>query len=290
MKLSKCIRYLALVLGLVVGLAGAAEAAAQTTKPPPRPKPEAEEVQKPTARPKNRPTGPQAPPPPKLVISSDMPCTVELNGEPLGRLEKDTVEEFRIRPGDHLLQAFPEEVEGPVWKQTLKAPETGSVVATVELRPVVDEWNEARENVDRFQVASATVTDQDTGLEWMRNASPAMRWEDVEGYCRAKKDAGGGWRLPTLNELSKLLYEDHPAPPQETDRGETRWTILGKRKGEMTVQPRLIHEPFDHNSVAAIWVRDQQPRTACSFLGGFTCSIERKKTEAVTLCVRPVRR
>lgn len=290
MKLSKCIRYLALVLGLVVGLAGAAEAAAQTTKPPPRPKPEAEEVQKPTARPKNRPTGPQAPPPPKLVISSDMPCTVELNGEPLGRLEKDTVEEFRIRPGDHLLQAFPEEVEGPVWKQTLKAPETGSVVATVELRPVVDEWNEARENVDRFQVASATVTDQDTGLEWMRNASPAMRWEDVEGYCRAKKDAGGGWRLPTLNELSKLLYEDHPAPPKETDRGETRWTILGKRKGEMTVQPRLIHEPFDHNSVAAIWVRDQQPRTACSFLGGFTCSIERKKTEAVTLCVRPVRR
>ena len=290
MKLSKCIRYLALVLGLVVGLAGAAEAAAQTTKPPPRPKPEAEEVQKPTARPKNRPTGPQAPPPPKLVISSDMPCTVELNGEPLGRLEKDTVEEFRIRPGDHLLQALPEEVEGPVWKQTLKAPETGSVVATVELRPVVDEWNEARENVDRFQVASATVTDQDTGLEWMRNASPAMRWEDVEGYCRAKKDAGGGWRLPTLNELSKLLYEDHPAPPQETDRGETRWTILGKRKGEMTVQPRLIHEPFDHNSVAAIWVRDQQPRTACSFLGGFTCSIERKKTEAVTLCVRPVRR
>lgn len=286
MTVSRYIRSLAFVLGLVVALAGAAEAAAQTTKPPPRPTPQAEESQKPPARPKNRPNGPAPPPPPKLVISSDMPCTVELNGEPLGRLEKDTVEEFRIRSGDHLLQAFPEGLEGPVWKQTLKAPETGSVVATVELRPVVEEWHEERENLDRFRVESATVTDNETGLVWMRNASPAMRWDDIEGYCRAKKDGGGGWRLPTLDELSKLFFEDHPSPPQETDRGETRWTILGKRKGEMTVQPRLIHEPFDHNSVAALWVRDQQPRTACSFLGGFSCSIERKKTDASTLCVR----
>jgi|GEM_PF-6781353 len=284
------IRSAAFLLGLLVALSGAAEAVAQTTKPPPRPKQEAQEAQKPTPRPKHRDTGPKAPPPPVLRISSDMPATLELNGEPLGHLDKDVVEEFRIRPGDHLLQVFPDGVEGPVWKQTLKAPDTGSVVATVELRRLVEEWEEEMENVDRFRVAGSSVTDKETGLEWMRNATPVMRWEDIEGYCRGKKDGGGGWRLPTLDELSKLSFPDHPSPRQETDRGETRWTILGKKKGEMTVQPRLIHEPFDHNSVSALWVRDQQPRTSCSFLGEFTCVIERKKAEASTFCVRPLER
>lgn len=293
MKIRPAVLVLSLFVGLLLALGGAFEAAGQTQKPPPRPKAE-EEPQMPTARPKHRNTGPAAPPPPKLLISSDMSCTVEMDGAPLGHLDKDIVQEFRVKAGDHLLQAFPDGIDGPVWKQTLKAPETGSVVATIELREIVDDWEEEMENVDRFRVDDSAVTDKETGLVWMRNVSPAMKWESIVAYCAGKKDNLGSdadgnparWRLPSLDELSKLFHPDHPSPRQETDRGDAQWTLLGKRKGEMTVQPRLIHEPFDHNSVSALWVQDQEPRTSCSFLGEFTCAIERKKAENSTLCVR----
>lgn len=276
----------ALPLLIAVALVALAPAAA-AQKPPPKPKPGEEEETKPPPRPPRPKPGAGGPPPPRLLVSSDMGCVLELDGEEIGALVKDVPAEFTIRPGEHLLQAFPHEIEGPVWKETLKAPDTGQVVATIELRKVVDAWKKEMENVDRFAVRENSVEDTETGLVWTRNVSPEMRWEDVQDYCARKRvDGVGGWRLPTTDELSKLHWPDHESPRQETVRDDGRWTILGKRKGELQVLPRLVFEPFDHNSVAALWVRDAEERVACTFLGGFQCSVERKKTQASAFCVR----
>ncbi|HEX2162923.1 MAG TPA: DUF1566 domain-containing protein [Thermoanaerobaculia bacterium] len=222
-----------------------------------------------------------------LLVSSDMDCRLELDGEPLGDLRKDVVQEFRVRPGEHLLQAFPDEIEGPVWKETVNAPDTGSVVTTVELREVVDDWREQMANVERFTVHPDHVVDNTTGLMWTRTATPDMRWDDIGGYC-SKLRAGGfsGWRLPSLDEVSKLYWPDHPSPPQETFRETGEWTIFGRKRGEIQVLPRHIFEPFDQSSVDAVWVSGAEPRIACSFLGEFTCSIGGKKAQASTFCVR----
>lgn len=256
--------------------------------PPPRPEPRAEEQQEKT--PPKRPPRPVStgPPPPVLLVSSDMACRLELDGKPIGELEKDVVERFVVKEGDHLLQAFPLGVEGPTWKQSVKAPETGTVAQTIELVELVEEWNESQRDRDRFEVQDRVVIDHDTGLVWARNVGPEMKWSDVQSYCPGHSlDEVRGWRLPVLDELSTLQYEDHESPRQEMAVGDERWTILGKRREENEVLPRLIYPAFDHNAVGTLWIKGDLERTACSFLGGFSCEVQRKKkAQAAVLCVR----
>jgi hypothetical protein len=286
------IRALAWCLAVATAVLSASGAAAQAPPPPkPRTGGEAPPAQQaPEARP-DRFVQPVAPPPaPVLVVTADMDCTLELDGEVLGTLQKDVVQEFRVRAGDHLLQAFPAGIEGPTWKETLKAPDTGRVVAVVELADVVEEWNESQANANegRFTVGDSSIADTDTGMVWTKNVSPAMRWQDVAGYFeRQRTDGASNWRLPTIDELSKLYDPDHPAPRQETTRPETQFTLFGKRRGDIQVQPRLIFEPFDHNSVSALWVRGADERVLCAFLGEFTCAVGGKKEMASLFCVRP---
>lgn len=284
------IRALAWCLAAATAVLLAASAVAQAPPPPkPRTAPAAPPTQQqPEARP-DRFVEPVAPPPaPVLLVTSDMDCTLELDGEVLGTLQKDVPQEFRVRSGEHLLQAFPAGIEGPTWKETVKVPDTGQVVAVVELAEVVEEFNETEANTGRFTVGDSTIVDGDTGMAWTKNVSPAMRWQDVTGYCeRQRTDGASGWRLPTIDELSKLYYPDHPAPRQESTRPETQFTIFGKRRGDIQVQPRLIFEPFDHNSVSALWVRGSEERVLCAFLGEFTCAVGTKKETASVFCVRP---
>jgi hypothetical protein len=282
--------YPLLGVGLVLALSLLVAPAAEAQKPPPRPG--AEKTERPPPKPpKTRDPATVAAPPPVLLVSSDMDCRIELDGEPLGSLRKDIVSEFRLRAGEHLLQAFPDEVEGPVWKETVKAPDTGKVVTTIELRKIVDQWSKEMENVDRFQVGEATVADSETGLLWARTASPEMKWEEVKGYCsRLKLEGLGGWRVPNLDEASKLYWPEHPSPRQETTRNSGEWTIFGKKKGAMQVLPRHIFEPFDQSSVGSIWVTGAEERIACSFLGEFGCTVEGKKAKANTFCVRSANR
>lgn len=260
---------------------------AQAPPPRPQPKPEGETESRPIARPARRvETGP---PPPTLVISADMACRLELDGELIAELQKDVVEHIQVKPGDHLLQAFPIGIEGPTWKSSIKAPDTGQVTETVELVKLVEEWNEQTKNQDRFEVRDRIVIDHDTGLIWARNVSPEMRWEQVQTYCGGRElDGVRGWRMPVLDELSTLQFEDHESPRQEMTGGERRWTILGPRRTDTEVLPRLIHTAFDHNSVDALWIDSDLERTACTFLGGFSCEVQgRKKDQAAVLCVRP---
>jgi len=279
----------ALVPAVLVWLAASAASWAQeqgTPPPRPQPRPEGETLQTPPPRPpRHVETGP---PPPELLISSDVPCRLELDGELIGELQKDIVARFRLSEGDHLLQAFPLEIEGPTWKKPISVPATGTVAETIELAKLVAEVAKSDKDKDRFEVGDRTVTDNGTGLAWARNVSPLMTWEQGRGYCAGRDlDGAPDWRLPVLDELSTLLYEDHESPRQEMDPGERRWTIFGPRREDTEVQPRLIQPAFDHNSVAALWIDGDLERTACTFLGGFGCQVFRKKKEEATvLCVR----
>lgn len=268
----------------------ASTAASQAQAPPPLPpqKQQGEAEKKPAPLP--RPRVETGPPPPTLVISADMPCRLELDGETIAELEKDVVQHIRVKPGDHLLQAFPIGVEGPTWKSAIKVPDTGQVTETVELRKLVEEWNKQTTNKDRFEVQDRIVIDHETRLLWARNASPDMRWDQAQGYCAGRElDGARGWRLPVLDELSTLLFEDHESPRQEMSGGDVRWTIFGRRHTDTEVLPRLIYPAFDHNSVDALWIDSNLERTACSFLGGFACEVmHRKKDQAALLCVRPL--
>lgn len=65
----------------------------------------------------------------------------------------------------------------------------------------------------RYEIQGGEVLDKETGLTWQR-CSVGQTWKEGEGcagavqeftFANAKKQARGGWRLPTRDELSGLV-------------------------------------------------------------------------------------
>ena len=54
---------------------------------------------------------------------------------------------------------------------------------------------------------SAIYYDQNTGLEWLAGPDKPTNWFDAKKWVESLADlAGGGWRMPTMEEL-KTLYQ-----------------------------------------------------------------------------------
>ena len=233
---------------------------------------------------------PPPPPPPVLLLTADLDCRVEIDGEEKAILVKDQAQEIQVKPGEHLLQAFPTEYEeGPTWKNSVKVPDTGQVVAMIELTKMVEEWEEglrAEESEGRFIVGDGMILDNESGLAWISTTVNEIKWAEAQSLC-AKKSVGGrsGWRLPTVQELSTLFWPDHPDPRHQAGDSETTSKFWGmvKTKGPMEVAPVMIHRPFeDLPRLSSIWVSDEQ--VTCSFLGELQCSGGQKRGDA--LCVQ----
>ena len=236
----------------------------------------------------NRP--PPPPPAPILLLTADMNCRVEIDGEEMAVLIKDQAQEVKVKPGEHLLQAFPTEIEGgPTWKDTVKAPDTGRVVALIELAKLVGDWKEnlaAEQEEGRFVEQEGMVLDNESRLLWTSTTVNDLKWSEAQSLC-AKKEVSGitGFRLPTVQELSTLYWPDHPDPRHEADEGETTSKFWGmvKTKGPMEVAPVLVYRPFEElPRLSSIWVADE--KVTCSFVGELHCSGGQKKGDA--LCVR----
>jgi hypothetical protein len=51
------------------------------------------------------------------------------------------------------------------------------------------------------------ITDTVTGLEWYVNPQPDTNWRQARAWAEALTVAGGGWRLPTLQELTAIYQK-----------------------------------------------------------------------------------
>ncbi len=82
-----------------------------------------------------------------------------------------------------------------------------------------------------------TVTDQGTGLVWMRDTPDRdddgfpdpMGWSEAIGYCEGLEFAGhGDWRLPNIQELRSIVKYDTHDPAIDTSvfsaRSEFYWS------------------------------------------------------------------
>ena len=64
------------------------------------------------------------------------------------------------------------------------------------------------------------VLDQETSLVWEKEPSPdRMSWQEAQVHCtRLVKGGRGGWRLPTIQELTSLtVVPPPPAPPSGSE-------------------------------------------------------------------------
>ncbi len=52
------------------------------------------------------------------------------------------------------------------------------------------------------------VLDTKTGLEWMAGPDRNMTWDEARSWVESLNIDGGGWRMPTVNELTSLYKKD----------------------------------------------------------------------------------
>jgi hypothetical protein len=85
-----------------------------------------------------------------------------------------------------------------------------SVLALVTRTTVV----RANAPTGQLSVTSGVVTDTQTGLAWQQVASQAdYTLAQATSYCAAFSLQGGGWRVPTLNELATIFDERYSFDP-----------------------------------------------------------------------------
>jgi len=60
--------------------------------------------------------------------------------------------------------------------------------------------------MSRFTVCDSTVLDTSTGLTWQREVPPGgYTHKKALAYAASLKLGGGGWRLPTVEELASIV-------------------------------------------------------------------------------------
>ena len=67
-----------------------------------------------------------------------------------------------------------------------------------------------RKERGRFSLEDGVVYDSQLGLEWAPSGGQVLNHYQAEGYARDLSLAGGGWRLPTREELKSLYDKTKP--------------------------------------------------------------------------------
>src|SRR5208337_4120449 len=52
------------------------------------------------------------------------------------------------------------------------------------------------------------IADPRTNLEWAPDSGRHMNWDQANQYAQSLELAGGGWRLPTMQELQTIYAPD----------------------------------------------------------------------------------
>jgi hypothetical protein len=79
--------------------------------------------------------------------------------------------------------------------------------------------------------ASGVVLDTKTGLEWYTGPDKDMDWNEVKRWVANLSVAGGGWRMPTMNEL-KTIFQKGAGPRNMSPLLKTTgwWVWSGEKR------------------------------------------------------------
>jgi hypothetical protein len=90
----------------------------------------------------------------------------------------------------------------------------GSVAALIVGAPAA----KATAPACRYTIGNDTVLDKETTLTWQRHLEPnGMMSAEADTYCANLPLEGGGWRVPTIQELLTLLDDSSFNPAMDTN-------------------------------------------------------------------------
>ncbi|HKU39179.1 MAG TPA: DUF1566 domain-containing protein [Polyangiales bacterium] len=116
-----------------------------------------------------------------------------------------------------------------------------------------------------YTVYEGTVRDNSTELTWQQGSDSMRRtWSDAGVYCAQLQLVGGGWRLPTLNELLTIVDPARTTAPVIDSKAfpgtpaDTFWSangFTGDAKYAWTIDFRYGNSAKDHAKSAGAYVR-----------------------------------
>ena len=137
-----------------------------------------------------------------LIIRADAACTLTVNATPQGQLQADTAKAVKTGGGEQLIEC--KAANGARVEQTLSIDSGTQKVVNLQLAAKV---NAIASGIDKRFTApgDGTVIDSQTGLQWaQRDNGQDINWNNARSYCSSLSTAGGGWRLPGMDELQGI--------------------------------------------------------------------------------------
>lgn len=83
----------------------------------------------------------------------------------------------------------------------------------------------------RFTFLDGVITDSGTGLQWAVCPGPSMSWTDAARYAETLSFQGGGWRLPTREELRDIYDRSQEGHADPSFRINCNWVWTSEAKG-----------------------------------------------------------
>jgi len=118
-------------------------------------------------------------------------------------------------------------------------------VAGIPSKPSVSRPEVIGRDGNYGKYASGVVKDTRTGLEWVVGPARNMTWDEASAWVQGLNVAGGGWRMPTTEEL-KTLYDKSKRenPPYITQLLKTTgwWVWSGETKGSSSASGFLFFD------------------------------------------------
>jgi hypothetical protein len=159
-------------LAVMLGALAAADAASQA--PPPRPKPKPAPAAPPAAKPAARTA--------TLVIESDLPCMLTVNGEDLGPLPANGTKTLTVPVGEQVVRAISEEAKDVVWRKAIDVTAGQRKAVLIELKPLLVD-HRAAEAKRQAEAEAASVEQLTRYLEgiWEEESEGKGKFTGTEG-------------------------------------------------------------------------------------------------------------
>ena len=103
--------------------------------------------------------------------------------------------------------------------------------------------------------SSGVVQDTNTGLEWMAGPDKDTNWDEAKRWVENLTVAGGGWRMPTIEEL-ETLYEPGRGSRNMTPLLEiSGWYVWsGETKDNFDLEGSLLAQPLKFHYGGSSWI------------------------------------
>jgi hypothetical protein len=205
-----------------------------------------------------------------LLFRTDADCSLTINGEAQGLLAAGQTKAVKVNPGGQIIDCVSSEFALASISE-VKIATAGTQSAVVLQLAAGLQAAAAQQQALRNRYTArgdGTVRDSQTGVIWADHDNGSdIDWNGARNYCAS---LGGGWSLPTVEQL-QALYDSSGTLTQSCKQ----WTC------KVTPSIRLSSQAFwssGANGSSVVWIVD--------LVGGVAGSYRVGDADASALCVR----